>query len=87
MLVFEEEWERTSEKCYRKCDRKGGKCSICGELGFCCRNEDHPTWNGNCPIGAIQAARKNGHNCVQPKIAGKLSNNKLLSLVFYDYNK
>ena len=57
-------WERTSEQCWRSCDKKGGKCSYCGESGYCCRNEDHPTWNGNCPAKAIQAARKHAHDCV-----------------------
>ena len=62
-----EYWERTSEQCWRTCDKKGGKCSDCGKNGFCCRNEDHPTWNGNCPTQAIKAASKDKHDCVSPK--------------------
>ena len=46
---------------------KGGKCSVCGESGYCCRNYDNPTSNGDCPTGAIQAASKDIHQCVVPK--------------------
>ena len=57
-------WEATDDPCWEQCDKKGGKCSICGESGYCCRNEDHPTWNGDCPAGAIQAAFKEKHRCI-----------------------
>ena len=62
-----EEYERTSQQCWTDCGKKGGKCSVCGEFGYCCRNKYHPSWNGNCPIGAIRAARQDGHDCTQPK--------------------
>ena len=74
------EYERTSEVCWKECNKKGGQCSVCGESGFCCRNEYHPTWNGNCPIKAIQAARKNGHDCVSPKHAQVTGEKTLRSL-------
>ena len=87
-----EKYERTSEGCWKDCRKKGGKCSLCGESGYCCRNEYHPTWNGDCPIRAIQAARKNGHDCVSPKHAQVAGKNKFKELVgfmihlFHKYN-
>ena len=65
------EWKSTGYKCWNEC-RQGGKCSICGESGYCCRNEDHPTFNKDCPTGAIQAPLKDKtHYCVVP-IQGSL---------------
>ena len=63
-----ESWVVTDVPCWHQCDKKGGKCSTCGEFGYCCRNGDHPTWNGDCPTGAIQAALEDRHRCVAPKI-------------------
>ena len=57
-------WKFTGEDCWDECDQRGGKCLICGESGYCCRNEDHPTWNGDCPTEAIQAALKDRHKCL-----------------------
>ena len=62
----DEEWEVTSERCWHRCGQKGGKCSYCGENGYCCRNTHHP-WNGDCPAEAIEITRTYGHDCVQKK--------------------
>ena len=61
-----ESWKLTGVECWDQCGQ-GGKCSICGEFGYCCRNEDHPSWNKDCPTGAIQAAWNDRHQCVAPK--------------------
>ena len=47
-----ESWVATDVPCSHQCDKKG----------------DHFTWNGDCPIGAIQAALEDRHRCVAPKI-------------------
>ena len=60
-------WKLTDKNCWDECNHRGGKCLICGESGYCCRNEDHPTWNGDCPTGAIKAALNDRHQCVAPK--------------------
>ena len=72
-----EPWKLTGKNCWNECNQRGGKCLICGESGYCCRNEDQPlwaqrgmhidTWNGDCPFGAIQAALKDRHQCLAPK--------------------
>ena len=62
--IVEESWESTGVNCWDQCGQKGGKCSVCGESGYCCRNKD---WKGDCPTGAIQAAWKDRHDCVAPK--------------------
>ena len=64
--TLNEEWEVTSERCWHRCGQKGGKCSYCGENGYCCRNTHHP-WNGDCPAEAIEITRTYGHDCVQKK--------------------
>ena len=74
-------WELTGDGCWDQCGN-GGKCSICGESGFCCRNEDHPTWNGDCPTEAIQAALNDRHQCVAP-IQGFFRNNMHVTYKFY----
>ena len=61
-----ESWKLTGVECWDQCPH-GGKCSICGESGYCCRNEDTPSWNKDCPTGAIQAAWKDRHQCVALK--------------------
>ena len=59
-------WQRTRENCWEQCEKKGGRCPFCGENGFCCRGERHPTWNGNCPIQSLRVARTDEHDCVAP---------------------
>ena len=49
-----------------KVTNRAGKCSVCGEYGYCCRNEDRD-WNGDCPTGAIQATSSIRHECVVPQ--------------------
>ena len=61
------QWERTSEECWEQCHEKGGRCSFCGENGYCCRRQNHSTWNGNCPLRGILTAAKDKHVCVSSK--------------------
>jgi len=60
-------WKLTGKNCWDECNQRGGKCLHCGESGYCCRKDDHPLRNGDCPTGAIQAALKDRHQCVAPK--------------------
>ena len=60
------EWELTGAECWSECSENGGRCSQCGQNGYCCRNYDEPS-NGNCPPNAIQAALTDRHQCVAPK--------------------
>ena len=54
-----------NEVCWRECNKRGGKCSFCGD-GYCCNGKKgtYPGWNGNCPEGAIAVAPLNGHRCI-----------------------
>ena len=54
------------KKCWKECNRRGGKCTFCGE-GYCCNGKQgtYPGWNGNCPNDAIAVAPQNGHKCIQ----------------------
>ena len=54
-----------NEVCWRECNRRGGKCSFCGD-GYCCNGKEgsYDGWNGDCPDGAIAVAPLKGHRCI-----------------------
>ena len=55
-----------NKACWKYCNKRGGKCSFCGD-GYCCNGNKgtYAGWNGDCPVGAIAAAPLKGHKCIR----------------------
>ena len=53
--------------CWKDCNKRGGKCSYCGD-GYCCNGQKgtYEGWNGDCPAGAIAVSPLKGHKCINP---------------------
>ena len=59
--------QKDNGDCWYTCGEKGGKCSICGDNGFCCSAVDGAQ-NGDCPQMAIESVANAGHHvCSVPK--------------------
>merc|ERR1712048_116762 len=54
--------KNSGEDCWYKCGKKGGRCDVCGPLGYCCRNG----WS-DCPAKMAALVHGSHHSCVSCK--------------------